>query len=206
MAGKNAKIESFKAELQTKINNLLKEFSEGKINREQFHVVYTRYNDQLAVANRAALAGAPDAIDIAQTGPPTVVIKEEYMGKAIGMMIYHNKTGRFVETLGEFDIATTVLAPTLNDFSEMMERRKLIDRKVMKVSEKRWLLFAAGKFTTVVTLFYNEPSPFQSRELERLHHDFEEANRTRLEKGNLDSNKLAYPFLAFVQNRLKSGG
>ncbi|MBZ0277660.1 MAG: hypothetical protein K8I60_16050, partial [Anaerolineae bacterium] len=85
----------------------------------------------------------------------------------------------------------------------MMQGGKRVDREIRKLGAKQWLMFAAGKFTTVVTLFHNEPSEQQSREIERLHHDFEEANQGFFAKKKVDSEKLAYPFLVFVEKKMK---
>jgi len=200
---RRAKAEAFKTEVQQKIQGLIAEFAEGKLSREQFNVLYERYNGQLQIAEHALLSGNPDAVKIAQAGPSTVMVKDALMGKAIGLGIYHNKSGTMVDTLGNFDVPVTLISSVLNDFSMMMQDNKLIDRRVQKVSSKQWLLFAAGKFTTIVTLFQNEPSQQQSREMERMQHDFEEANRAFLQKEQVDKDKLAYPFLSFVQQKLK---
>jgi hypothetical protein len=74
---------------------------------------------------------------------------------------------------------------------------------VEQVGEREWLLFAAGRYTTVITLFQHEPSAQQSREIERLHYDFEVANASMLAGSRLDASKLAYPFLTFVQQKIK---
>ena len=198
------KVKALKAQVQQKIQKLITEFAEGGISREQFHVVYERYTSQMALADMAAMTGTPDAvIGMAQDGPSTIAVKEAHMGKAIGMTIYNNRNGTLLETLGDFDVPPTKLAPILNDFTMLMESGKRVDREVRKISAKQWLMFAAGKFTTVVTLFHNEPSELQSREIERLHHDFEEANQVFFKNVQIDANKLAYPFLVFVQKKMK---
>jgi hypothetical protein len=198
------KVQAFKAQIQTKIQKLLAEFAEGVISREQFHAVYERYTSQMALADMAALSAMPDAvIGVVQDGPPTIAVKEAHMGKAIGMTIYNNRNGTLLETLGEFDVPPEKLAPILNDFTMMMESGRMVEREVRKIGTKQWLMFAAGKHTTVVTLFHNEPSELQSREIERLHHDFEEANHTFFRNGHVDSSKLAYPFLVFVQKKVR---
>jgi hypothetical protein len=196
-----SKAEAFKASVEEKIRNLIGEFAEGKLSREQFHVIYERYSSQLAIANQALITNTPEAVSIAQSGPATVAVRDALMGRALGLVIYHNRSGVTVETLGDFDVPVTRIAPILNDISAMMESKRLIDRRVEKVDGEKWLLFAAGRFTTVVTLFKHEPSPMQIRELERLHHDFEEANHTLLNKEQVDSTKLAYPFLIFLKQR-----
>jgi hypothetical protein len=84
-----------------------------------------------------------------------------------------------------------------------MEEGKLIDRRTEKLENRRWLLYSVGTHTTVVVLFQNEPSPIQSREIERLLHDFEQANASFLTKEHVESHKLAYPFMAFIKQKMQ---
>lgn len=197
--------QTLKAQIEGKIQALLKEFADGKLNREQFNVLYERYSGQLAVAQQAIAGGSPAAL--AQTrdgGQSTIAIRQEHMGKAIGLVIYQNRTGVSIETLGDFDVSAFVISPVLNDFTRMMESQRLIEHRTIELDDRRWLLFAGGRFTTVVTLFHNEPSPLQVREIMRLHNDFEIANALLLEKGgHPDGQKMAYPFIVFVQQKLK---
>jgi len=194
------KIELYKAQTQMKIDELLEEFSQGKINREQFHAVYAHHNAKLKLAEQALDRDDPGIVEMAPG--QTYAIRQAHMAKAIGLMIYHNKSGMYVDTIGYFDIPPQRVAPILNDFSEMMQGNRLIDRRIERITDKGWLLFAAGTYTTVVTLFHNEPSPAQSREIERLHHDFEVANHGQLTQSRIDASKLAYPFLVFIQQKL----
>jgi hypothetical protein len=198
-----ARAEDFRITVEGKIKSIVGEFAEGMISREQFHVLYERYSSQLTIANHALASGNPDAVSIAQGGPPTIAVRDAYMGKARGLMIYHNNSGTMLETLGDFEVPVSRISPVLNDFSMMMESNQLIDRRVERYAEREWLLFVAGRFTTVVTLFRNEPSQGQIREIERLHHDFEEANRLLLERENFDTSRLAYPFLVFIKKKMK---
>ena len=192
----------YKAQVLAKIDRLLSEFAEGKVSREQFYAIYEHYNKRLALAESLDSADA----DVNLDGSPgaTIAIRQAHMGKALGMVIYHSKSGTFVETLGEFDVPPVHMASTLNDFALMMETDRLIDRRVLKLPDSRWLLFCAGKFTTVVVLFHHEPSPQQMREVERLHHDFEQANVYPLRTAHaVDSSALAYPFVVILQQKLK---
>jgi hypothetical protein len=195
------KIEAFRVQTQMKVVTLLEEFAAGKINREQFHAVYAHHSSQLQIADQALQEDTAGGFE--PTAGQTIAIRQAHMGKAIGLMIYHNKSGMFVDTLGAFDIPSARIAAILNDFSQMMEEERLIDRRIEHFGERQWLLFGAGRHTTVVTLFHNEPSPAQSREIERLHHDFEVANQRQLSSFRVDASKLAYPFLVFVQQKLK---
>lgn len=198
----NSRIETLKTQIQTKIDSTLAEFADGKISREQFHAIYAHYSSQLSMIEEAFAATNGENPALAGKPNETIAIRTAHMGKAIGLVIYHNKSGMFVETLGQFDVPPSRIAPTLNDFSSMMDSRRLIERRIEKIGMKQWLLFAAGKHTCVVTIFHNEPSPQQSREIERLHHDFEVANEAQLSSGRVDPTKLAYPFLVFIQQKL----
>ncbi|HLU10207.1 MAG TPA: hypothetical protein VK003_11110 [Oceanobacillus sp.] len=199
MIDAHARMEQFRNQIQEKIMKSLTEFSEGKLSREQFHAIYEHYDVQLKMAEQALQAGKAENIGAAQG--QTFAVRQAHMGKAIGLLIYHNKSGLLLDTLGHFDIPTERISPILNDFSMMMEARVMVDRRVEKMAEKQWLLLAAGRYTTIVTLFQNEPSQEQVREIERLHHDFEVANEVHLSAPSVDSSRLAYPFLVFIQQR-----
>ena len=199
MIDAHARMEQFRTQIQEKIMKSLVEFSEGKLSREQFHAIYEHYDVQLKMAEQALQSGNAENIGAAQG--LTFAVRQAHMGKAIGLLVYHNKSGLLLDTLGQFDIPTERISPILNDFSLMMEARVMVDRRVEKLAEKQWLLLAAGRYTTIVTLFQNEPSQEQVREIERLHHDFEIANEVHLSAPSVDSSRLAYPFLVFIQQR-----
>lgn len=183
-----------KAQLEAKIQKLLAEFADGKINREQFHMLYARYDGQLGAIEQG--------LDIVNSPGETIGIRQAHMGKAVGLAIYHHNSGTFVDTLGQFDVPPQQIAPVLNDYTQMMVEHRYVERRVVQAGENAWLIFAPGKYTTVITLFYKEPSAQQGREIERLHHDFEVANEAALSMRRIDKTRLAYPFLVFVQQKL----
>jgi hypothetical protein len=196
--------EKLRSQVLEKIDKLLTEFGEGKVSREQFHAIYEHYNNRLNLIEQMGGSETAPAGDIEPGG--TIAIRQKHMGKALGLIIYHHKSAMFVDTLGDFDVAPSLLSPTLNDFSQLAESGQLIDRRVLKLADQRWLLFAAGRYSTVATLFHHEPSALQIREIERLHHDFETANASALRHNYaVNKNSLAYPFLVFVQSKLKKG-
>lgn len=195
------KAEEFKTLMEEKIQSIVREFADGKISREQFHALYERYSARLSIATYALMTGNADAVSIAEGGPPTIAVRDEHKGKVQGLLIYHNKSEKILETLGDFPIAFSLLQPTLEDFTLQMVANQLLDRRIEKIGKKDWLLFLPGQYTTVAILFVNEPSPMQIRELERLRHDFEQANRAQLAKTQIDTNTLAYPFLIFVKKK-----
>ncbi len=196
-----SRVEAFKAEAQRKIDRLLDDFAKGKINREQFNAVYAHHNQKIELAQQAMLMDDPELLETPLKA--TVDILQAHMGKAVGIMIYHNRTGMFVDTLGTFDIPAARIAPIVNDFTELMECNRFIDGHVERMGDSDWLLFVGGNYTTVITLFQHEPSPLQRREIERLHHDFEVANEPHLSGNRINSSRLAYPFLVFIQQKMR---
>ncbi len=200
-----AKAQAFKDNLEAKIRKLIDEFAEGLISREQFHVIYERYSAQLSIANHALLSGNPDAVSIAQSGPPTINIRDAHMGKAAGLLIYHNLSGRVLETLGDFRVELAQLTGVLSQFTEAMQSGRIIERHVEKIGQKSWLTVAAGQYTTVATAFVNQPSEMQNKEIERLHHDFERANSEQLQSTDVDTDQLAYPFIVFIRQKYGGG-
>lgn len=196
----NPSIRAFQDEIQQKIRRLLAEFGEGKLSNEQFNILYERYNNQLEMALQVLDGETPQR----QEGDvSTIAIKQATKGKALGLATYHHRSGTFIETLGNFELPPDDISPTLNEFSKKIEDRSFIDPVTRKLSSGLWVVFMARHFTTAIVIFKNEPAPAQIRELERLLHDFEEANRNFLTKMTVDSDKLAKPFIGFVRKKLK---
>ena len=201
--GTSGKAETFMALVEEKIRGLLKEFSEGKLNSEQFHVLYERYSSQRLIAQQAILTGDAQVLANTRNDQSTIAIKQAHMGKALGLTIYSNRTGAAIETLGVFDVSAFKISPTLSVFRQMIADEKTIRPRAERLEDKRWVLFAAERYTTVATLFRNEPSPIQMREIQRLQHDFEVANKALLERATFEAGELAYPFQVFIQRKLK---
>lgn len=196
----NKGMRAFQDDIQTKIRNLLKDFGDGKVSNEQFNILYERFNNQLEMALEVMDGEAtPRKDDIS-----TIAVKKATTGKAIGLAIYHHRSGIFIETLGNFDLSPDLISPTFNEFSKKIEERSFIEPVTRKMANGLWVVFTARHFTTAVVVFKNEPAPRQIRELERLLHDFEEVNRINLDKMDVDTDKLAEPFIGFVRKKLKS--
>lgn len=193
------RMEVFKTEVQEKINNLLQEFSEGKLNREQFYAIYERYNSQIELAEKA-LQGADVQID---DSGATVVLREKYMGKARGMMVYANEGGNVIETLGNFNVSMTEMIGVLDKFTRAVASGHTLERVVRRVSDEQWVLFVPGQYTTAVTQFNHEPSRYQTVVIQRMHTEFENANRPFFINNIFDPEELVFPFLSFVQKQVR---
>lgn len=193
----------FKRQIQAKINALLDEFAAGRISREQFHLLYERYSARLEIAEHAIFSGNPDAIAIAQTGPNTLDIRAKTEGKAIGVLVYHHRSRRMLETLGNFTGTLENLTQKLEDISSAISKGRLVEPSLEKHEKDRWLLYTTAAHTTVITRFRNEPSRRQIADIERMHYEFEHANRHLLAAATLDGRHMAYPFIVFVQKQFR---
>jgi hypothetical protein len=198
-----AKAKAFRDEVLTKIDRTVKEFADGKLSSEQFQAIYARYTEQLTIANMAVMSGETDGIDVVRgDGQQTIALRSHLQGKAMGLIIYHNRSGKVLETLGNPTVPIATVGPLLNDFSGRMELGEYIEPLVKKYDEQKWLVLAAGRHTSLMTQFRHEPSPRQISEMERLHGDFEKANHIILAKRVIEGDAMAIPFLSFVERRI----
>jgi hypothetical protein len=198
------KARAFRDTIMQKLNRTVQEFASGQISREQFQAIYTRYTDQLTIANLAVASGDSGELDLVSgDGTTTIAMRSALQGKAVGLMIYHTKSGTIVETLGNPDVPIATIGPLLNDMSGDVSRGRHVEPTVKKLGDKQWLVLAAGLYTILVTQFRHEPAPRQIKEMTRLHTDFEEANKVALSRGMPSADDLASPFLAFVEKRRK---
>jgi hypothetical protein len=196
------RVTALRAQIQAKIESLVQEFAEGALSREQFHAIYDRYSSQLALAEMAAQSMAPSTIlDSVNAGESTIALKEQHMGKAVGMGIYRRAGGALLETLGSFEVPPAQMQRILADFQQRGG-----GREIRQIGAHQWLLIGTGRASLLVTLFRNEPSQMQMNVIARLHTDFERANAASFAGGTVDAGKLAYPFLTFIQQTIRGGG
>ena len=193
--------EAFKSTVEAKVEKLVNEFAEGQLNREQFQVIYDRYSSQIEIAEQAIKSGQMDEVYRTRNASSTIAMRDAYEAKATGLITYHYKSHTMLEKLGHFDFPMFLITPLIENFAAQVAQNKFVDNYVEKMGDGQWLLYVPGRFSTVVTLFVNEPSDMQIRKIEQLHRDFEKANRNLLEYDFIDANQLVYPFTVFVQKR-----
>jgi len=196
--------QEFIAHVHQKMSKLVEEFANGQINRTQFHQLYDRYQRQ--IMRVAQLVAESDPVmwrDAIQDSEDTLHIKKRLTAKAIGMSVYYNKSGMPIETLGEFAIEPELIVPMLSSYRSAAAEIFRAGMRSTEMENGQWLCFVPGSHTTLIALFSLEPSDNQLEMVERMHQDFEQANKAALEVGQVDPEKLAYPFYSFVQRRAK---
>ncbi|MDZ4771222.1 MAG: hypothetical protein SGJ24_19035 [Chloroflexota bacterium] len=196
------RIAEFKVQTQTKLAAVLSEYAAGAISREQFDAVYAHYAAHLDMAD-AALE-AEDSSLVEDKNGETQAIRQSRMGKAQGVLIYHRRSGTFFEALGTFDLPQAAFMEKFRASAASAPGKTDVFHRREQIDAGRWVLYTAGKYTLVVTLFQHEPSVAQIAEMRRLHEDFETANAPFLAVNSVDTARLAFPFRVFVQRKLKT--
>ena len=197
--------QDFIALVHQKMSRLVQEFADGIINRTQFHKLYDRYQRQIMTVGQLIAETDPTAWHNAITETEdTLHLRKRLTAKAVGMSVYDNKSGMPIETLGEFAIEPELIVPMLSSYRSAAAEIFRAGMRSTEMENGQWLCFVPGSFTTLIALFSLEPSTNQIEMVERMHKDFEQANKTALEAGHVDPEKLAYPFYSFVQRRVKS--
>lgn len=196
--------QDFIAQVYQKMNKLVQEFARGEINRTQFHKLYDRYQRQImTVAQLIAEADPATWREALDGSEDTMLIKKRLTAKAVGMSVYDNKSGMPIETLGEFAIEAELIVPMLSSYRSAAAEIFRAGMRNTEMENGQWLCFVPGSFTTLIALFSLEPSKNQLEMIERMHQDFEAANRAALEAGHVNPENLANPFYSFVQKRAK---
>ncbi len=197
--------QEFIAHVHQKMSKLVQEFATGEINRTQFHRLYDRYQRQImTVAQLLAEADASMWREAIKDSEDTILIKRRLTAKAVGMSVYENKSGMPIETLGEFAIDPELIVPMLSSYRSAAAEIFRAGMRSTEMENGQWLCFVPGSYTTLIALFSLEPSDNQLQMVERMHQDFEQANKAALEAGHIDPTKLAFPFYSFVQRRVRS--
>lgn len=196
--------QEFIAQIHQKMSKLVQEFATGIINRTQFHQLYDRYQRQIMTVAQFIAESDPalwkDALNETED---TLHLKKRLTAKAVGMSVYYNQSGMPIETLGEFAIEPDLIVPMLSSYRSAAAEIFQAGMRSTEMENGQWLCFVPGPHTTLIALFSLEPSTNQLQMVERMHKDFEDANKTALEAGEVDPEKLAYPFFSFVQRRIK---
>jgi hypothetical protein len=191
----------FIAQVREKIDRVVEEFAEGKISRTQFQQLYDRYQNQiLSVTQLSEAQGDMNIKEITGSGQ-TVAIRKKLTAVAKGLVIYENKIGQRLETLGHFDVPEDQIDPTLENFRRytVKDTETRLRSQPLSDEDDGWLVWVPGDYTTLIALFNLEPSPHQLTTIKQLHRDFENANRAFLESGDAQADKMAFPFRVILR-------
>jgi hypothetical protein len=208
----------FISQTRNKMKQLVDDFAEGKLNREQFHILYERYQSQINSVKLMLDENDPTTWSQALDGDETIALRKKLLGKATGMAIYINKGGTLLNTLGNFNPDGSSIAKLFKKFDEQIAKDKAAigqndpdivptiqryHQMLMELPSHGWMFVARARLTTIVTIFTREPTQDQCETMLRLLRDFETANASHLQKENVTATDLAMPFQVFVKREAK---
>jgi hypothetical protein len=183
-----------------KMTQCVEDFASGKINRAQFQQLYAHYEREIAVISQLlAEADDPNAWRKAVTEGESVYIRKRHQARSTGFAIYDTDSGMPIETLGDFEVDSALLVPMLSSYHSATTEIFRAGMRNTQMENGQWLCFVPGRFTTLITLFSQEPTEQQLEMLSRMHDHFEIANREALETRTAQPGELALPFLAILK-------
>lgn len=203
-----ANARSFITETRSKMEQLVEDFAIGKVNREQFHVLYERYQSQINGVKLLLAEADPSHWTEILDGEKTHLIRKRLQAKAVGVVIYYNRTSACLETLGQISADRQQVKSLLEKLIEQIKQHTYNQNQgypimVVEVGAKCWLFIARGEIATVLTEFNGEPTTDQEDTLIALLRDFERANAGILQQNAASPDHLAMPFQVFVQRARK---
>jgi hypothetical protein len=188
-----------------KMDQLVGEFADGKLNRDQFQTLYDRYQSQIngvqAVLHETDPSSWTDMLD----GEKTFNIRKRLMAKALGMAIYNDKTGVLLETLGDFSVDPLRISQLMLQLSDVKtevssDGEKERPQIVAELETKEWIFLAKGDYTTVVIVFSREPTTPQIETIVQILQDFEKANVSQFTMAHVTADQFAMPFRTLIKN------
>ncbi len=198
--GQLRRAEDALSRLREKMAQVATEFAAGKINRAQFHAIYSRYNEQRAITERL-LERNPDSQawqQVVQEGH-TGFLRQHYEARVLCYALYDNESSMPIASHGRFKIETGLLVPMLSAFRAAASEMFGAGLKSTAIEGGRWLVFVPGEFTTAIVMFSLEPSARQLDLVQDLHRDFERANRQALARGETRPDRLVFPQRALFE-------
>ena len=180
-----------------KIDRLVGDFANRKINSAQFQELYSHY--QLEIRRIEAVAAVwPSEWKEAATEGDSLVIRKQHMATAQAYAIYENDSGIPLASLGRFNLDPALVVPMLSSYHSATKEIFGAGMRLTEIEGGQRLCFVQGEYTTLMAIFSNEPIPSQLEYLDTLHRHFEGANRPALTSPPVDVSKLIFPHQYFL--------
>jgi hypothetical protein len=183
--------------VQEKIDNLVTDFAQRRINAAQFQELYSHY--QMEIRRIEAVAAVwPEEWRAAAREGASVAIRRQHMGTAQAYAIYENESGLPLATLGKFNLDPDLVVPMLSSYHSATREIFGAGMRLTEIQGGQRLCFLQGEYTTLLAIFKNEPIARQLEYLDKLHRHFEGANRPTLTSRPVDTSRLIFPHQYFL--------
>jgi hypothetical protein len=199
VAGDPGEAQAYLRRVRAKLDRLAEDFNKGTINRAQFQHLYAHYQREIrTVEGMMEIWPDSETWKGAVTEGESVIIRQQHVARAEGYAIFENNSGMPVSTLGRFELDPALLVPMLSSYRAATKEIFGSGTRSTEIEDGRWLCFVPGKFTTMLSVFSNEPATKQLAYLEELHRHFERANRRHLANPPLNAKDLLFPHQYFL--------
>jgi hypothetical protein len=171
-------------ELRSKMARVAEEFAQGKLNRAQFHEIYTHYQQQRAEIEAVItnMPGSDAWRGVVSTGH-TTMLRQRNAAQILSYSLYDNSNSLPLASGGQFKLDADLVVPMLSSFRSATQ--EIFGKGVQntEIEGGRWLCFVPGQYTTLFVVFSVEPARIQVALIQDLHRDFETAQAQSLAKG-----------------------
>jgi hypothetical protein len=188
--------------VRAKEDALAMRFASGNINRKQFEELYANYQNEIRIIegfltdqDRSDSQDWRNQVNDGQS----ILIRRRHAAQMIGFSIYDLRTGLPLITKGDFGVDPALFVPML--FAYQSATREIFGGEVRltQIQGGKWLCFIPGTQTSTISLFNNEPSQQQLKNLEQSHKVFEDANANQLKREIIDPDALVLPHEFFLR-------
>lgn len=187
--------------VRDKLDRLVEDFANGRVNQAQFEELYTHYqNERNAVERLMTSRPSSNAWRMAVTEGQSINIRRRLAARVVGYAVYVNHDETPLRVYGEFSsLDPKWVSPLL---ARVRSSKLFVVGSFETASDEETCLCAvSGQITTLLVLFTKEPARIQLQSLEDLHSHFEQANYRLLSKGTegsqrIDPARLVFPYAA----------
>lgn len=180
--------------LEQKMARITRELAEGRINRAQFEAIYTHYSEQSTVIRRLMERNPrSEAWRRVAVEGHTRFLRQQYAAVVEGLLIYDQRQGRTLRTLGRLALPPHLLTALLEGLAQGHSAEADAAPQCTQIEGGRWLSVVSGVYAATIALFSAEPSGEQLQQQAALHHAFERLNARALGMGSADPESLTYP-------------
>jgi len=185
--------------VRDKLNKLVEDFANGRVNRAQFEELYAHYQHERSAVERLMTSGpSTDAWRMAVTEGQSINIRRRLAARVLGYAVFSSPDETPLRVYGEF---ATLDGKWVSPLLEKVQNNKLfvVGRFETGSDETTCLCAVTGEFTTLLVLFSMEPARVQMQSLEDLHCHFEQANfrvLSRRQTKTLKIGDLVFPYAA----------
>jgi hypothetical protein len=168
--------------VRAKLDKLVEDFSDGRVNRAQFEELYSHYQKERNAVERLMASGpTSDAWRMAVTEGQSINIRRRLAARVLGYAVFANEDQTPLRVYGEFaSLDEKWIAPLLTRVRN--DNLFAVDSFQTGTNGATSLCAVSGQFTTLLVLFSTEPARVQMQLLEDLHSHFEQANQRVLSR------------------------